>query len=416
MKLEFGYGEGVQAVEIPKKNLLAVLAPQPMTHERVGQEAVLYALEHPIGSARLREIVKAGQKVAVITSDISRPFPSYQVLPFVLKELYNGGVSREDITVVFALGSHRNHTEEEMIKLVGESCYQQVKCVDSDMRDCIHLGETAGGTPVDITRTVAEADVKVCLGNIEFHYFAGYSGGAKAIMPGVSTKEAISANHRMMTGKDACAGRLKDNPVRMDIEDAGEILGIDFIVNVVLDEHKQIVYCVAGQCQKAHRKGCSYLDKMYRRPIEKQADIVIVSPGGAPKDATLYQAQKALENAKYAVREGGTIILIGACREGMGSEAFTRWLTQAPTADSMVEKIQRKFELGGHKAAAIAMVLKKAGIDLVCELPDDFVRSIFMTPRPCAQAAFDDAMKRHGNEAGVIAMPYGTATLPIVKA
>ena len=414
MKLEFGYGSGVQTVEVPEHNLLAVLESNPKEHERRGEDAVRYALANPIGAPLLRHVVKAGQKIAIVTSDISRPLPSYDVLPAVLDELYAGGARAEDITVVLALGSHRRHTPEEMQKLVGERCWREVRCVDSDVADCVHLGTTTAGTPVDITRCVAEADVRICLGNIEFHYFAGYSGGAKAIMPGVSTPAAIQQNHRMMVSPDACAGKLEGNPVRADIEEAGAICGIDYIVNAVLDEHKKIVFAVAGDVTGAHRVGCAYLDEMYRKKLTRQADIVLVSQGGAPKDANLYQVQKALDNAKHAVRDGGTIILIGACPEGLGSKKFEEWLTTAPTAHSMVEKIGRQFELGGHKAAAIGMVLDRAQIDLVSEMDDDFVRSIFLNPQPTAQAAFDAAMEKYGSDAGVIAMPYGGATLPYI--
>ena len=415
MKLEFGYGNGVQTVEVPEGNLLDVLMSNPVTHERRGEEAVRYALANPIGAPLLRNVVEKGKKIAIVTSDISRPLPSYDVLPSVLDELYAGGVKPEDITVVLALGSHRKHTEEEKRKLVGERCYQEVKCVDSDVNDCVHMGVTKAGTPVDITRAVAEADVRVCLGNIEFHYFAGYSGGAKAIMPGVSTPAAIQQNHRMMVSADACAGKLEGNPVRADIEEAGEICGIDYIVNAVLDEHKHIVYAVAGDVTEAHRVGCAYLDKMYRKKLPQQADIVLVSQGGAPKDANLYQVQKALDNAKHAVRDGGTVILMGACPEGLGSKTFERWLTTAPSAHSMVEEIGRNFELGGHKAAAIGMVLDRAQVDLISEMDDDFVRSIFFNPQPSAQAAFDAAMEKYGSNASVIAMPYGGATLPYIE-
>ena len=413
MILEFGYGTGVQTVELPEKNLLDVLTSNPVAHARRGMDAVAHALANPIGAPRLRDTVDPSNTVAIVTSDISRPLPSYEVLPPVLDELYAAGVPRENITVVFALGSHRHHTEEEKRKLVGERCFREVRCVDSDPDDCVHLGTTRAGTPVDITRSVAEADFRICLGNIEFHYFAGYSGGAKAIMPGVSTHDAIQTNHRMMVSPQACAGRLEGNPIREDIEEAGAICGIDYIVNAVLDEHKNIVYAVAGDVTAAHRDGCAYLDRMYRKPIPKRADIVLVSQGGAPKDANLYQTQKALDNAKHAVRDGGTIILIGACQEGLGSAAFQRWLTEAPTAHSMVSRIQQEFVLGGHKAAAIAMVLEHASIDLVSEMDPDFVRSIFLTPRKSAQEAFDLAMKRYGDDAVVIAMPYGGATLPM---
>ena len=234
-------------------------------------------------------------------------------------------------------------------------------------------------------------------------------------MPGCSTPAAIQQNHRMMVSADACAGKLEGNPVRADIEEAGEICGIDYIVNAVLDEHKHIVYAVAGDVKQAHRVGCAYLDELYRKKLPQRGDIVLVSPGGAPKEAHLYQVQKALDNAKHAVRDGGTIILIGACVEGLGSKTFERWLTTAPTAHSMVEEIGRNFELGGHKAAAIGMVLDRAQIDLVSEMDPDFVRSIFLNPQPTAQVAFDEAMKKYGSDASVIAMPYGGATLPYIE-
>ena len=413
MKLEFGYGIGVQVVDVPDKNLMGVLQANPMQHERRGEAAVRYALAHPTGAPRLCELARPGQKIAIVASDISRPVPSYEILPAVLEELSAAGCRDEDITVVFALGSHRHHTEEEKRQLAGEAVYARVRCVDSDPDDCIHLGTTENGTPVDITRTVAEADFRICTGNIEFHYFAGYSGGVKAIMPGVSTPAAIQANHGLMVQSAACAGNLDTNPLRQDIEEAGRICGVDYIVNVVLDEHKHIVFTVAGNPVTAHRAGCNYLDRMYRKHIPARADIVLVSQGGAPKDANLYQTQKALDNAKHAVKTGGTIILIGACQEGLGSAKFEQWLTEAPTAHSMIDRVHQHFELGGHKAAAIAMVLERAKIDFVSELPDELVRSIFLNPQPSAQAALDQAFETYGPEATVLAMPFGGATLPI---
>lgn len=415
MELNFGYGKTEQTVNVPDKNLLGVLTANEMEHKRLGVEAVEYALQNPIGAKALRSLVKAGQKIAIIASDISRPVPSYEILPSILEELFSAGCKAEDITVVFALGSHRNHTEEEMRRLAGDKVFDTVRCVDSDPNDCIHMGTTDKGTPVDITRVVAEADFKICTGNIEFHYFAGYSGGAKAIMPGVSTPSAIQANHRMMVEESACAGKLEGNPIRQDIEQAGDICGIDYIVNVVLDEHKHIVYAVAGDVTKAHRDGCAYLDKMYSKKIPERADIVLVSQGGAPKDANLYQVQKALDNAKHAVKKGGTIILMGACNEGLGSKTFESWLLNAETAESMIDRIHKQFQLGGHKAAAIAMVLQNASIDLISEMDDDFVRSIFLNPKPSAQKALDDAFEKYGQNATVIAMPFGGATLPMAE-
>ena len=415
MELRFGYANREEIVNVNEKNLLGVLTANEMVHTHPGEAAVRYALENPIGAPRLNTLAKPGQKIAIVISDISRPVPSWQLLPAILEELFSAGCKAEDITVVSALGSHRPHTEAEMRHLVGDKVFETVRCVDSDPNDCVRMGTTDKGTPVDITRTVAEADFRICTGNIEFHYFAGYSGGAKAIMPGVSTHDAIQANHRMMVDEAACAGNLEGNPIREDIEQAGAICGIDYIVNVVLDEHKHIVYAVAGDVTKAHRDGCAYLDKMYRKAIPERADIVLVSQGGAPKDANLYQVQKALDNAKHAVKKGGTIILMGACNEGLGSKTFEQWLLNAPTAESMIERVHKQFQLGGHKAAAIAMVLQNASIDLISEMDDEFVRSIFLNPQPNAQKALDAAMEKYGENATILAMPFGGATLPMAQ-
>ncbi|MBQ6077328.1 MAG: nickel-dependent lactate racemase [Clostridia bacterium] len=415
MKLRFGFGTGFQEVEVPEQNLIGELHANEVPRGLVGEAEVVRALENPIGSPRLRDIVHPGETVAIITSDVTRPMPTYKVMPALLDELYAGGVRPEDITLVFALGSHRKQTDEEHRRLAGERAWNEIKCVDSDPEDCVSYGITSRGTPVDITRVVAEADRRICLGNIEYHYFAGYSGGAKAIMPGVSTRAAIQANHSRMVLPECCAGALETNPLRMDIEEAGATVGIDFIVNVVLSEHKEILRAVAGDATKAHREGCRFLDTLYRKELDAPADIVLVSQGGAPKDLNLYQTQKALDNAKHAVRDGGVIILIGSCREGLGERTFEQWMTSAPTAHSLIERIEREFRLGGHKAAAIAMVLEKAEVDLVSELDDDFVRSIFLTPQPSAQAALDHAFEKLGRDATVLAMPYGGSTLPTVR-
>lgn len=412
MKITLGFGDKEQEVRIPDKNIQEVLAPNQIVHGLSGDSEVQRALINPIGSQRLKEIVKPGEKIAIVTSDITRPMPTNIVMPLLLEELKQAGVDENDVTLVFALGSHRKHTVEEKKKLAGIDIYTRIRCVDSNPEDCIRLGVTAHGTPVDITRVVAEADRRICLGNIEYHYFAGYSGGAKAIMPGVSTREAIQSNHSLMVNPNACVGNITANPLRKDIEEAAELCGIDFILNVVLDEHKKIIYACAGDAVKAHREGCKFLDKIYRKKIQKRSDIVIVSQGGAPKDLNLYQTQKALDNAKHAVKDGGTIILVGSCREGMGEKNFEQWMLEAKKPQELIERIRKDFRLGGHKAAAIALVLERAEIYLVSELKADFVRSIFMKPYDTVQDAFEAALHKHGKDASVIVMPYGGSTLP----
>ena len=185
---------------------------------------------------------------------------------------------------------------------------------------------------------------------------------------------------------------------------------------MVLSEHKEIIRAVAGHPVKAHRAGCDFLDRLYLKELPEGADIVLVSQGGAPKDLNLYQTQKALDNARHAVKPGGVIVLIGSCREGLGERVFEEWMTKSASPQAMIERIGRDFQLGGHKAAAIAMTLEKADVYLVSDLEPDFVRSIFLTPQPSVQAALNAAFEKLGPDATALAMPYGGSTLPrIVK-
>ena len=409
---KFGFGKGFKQFRIKEENIIMELKQNKVEFDLTGSKEVTRAINNPIGTQRLSKIVHPGEKVAIVTSDITRPMPSSLVLPIVIQELTDAGIKLEDITVVFALGSHRKQTEEERKYIVSEEIFSKVKCIDSDPDVCIHLGSSNNGTPIDIFETVANADRRICLGNIEFHYFAGYSGGAKALMPGVSSRAAIQANHSGMVKNEAKAGELDSNPVRIDIEEVVKFVPIDFILNVVLDEDKNIIKAVAGHYVEAHREGCRFLDKLYKIQIPERADIVVTTPGGYPKDINLYQAQKALDNSKHAVKEGGIIILLASCNEGLGEEVFERWMLAAKSPESLVDDIQKNFELGGHKAAAIALVLQKARIFLVSDLEKEFVKSLFMEPFADMNSALYTAFNELGENAKVILMPHGGSTLP----
>jgi len=415
MLFRYGFGKEFKEFEINDGNVLAELSQNSVETELTGRDEVVRALKNPIGAGKLSTIVKPGEKVAIITSDITRPMPGKTVLPPLLDELSAAGVRDEDITVVFALGSHRKHTDDEKKYLVGEYVFNRIRCVDSDPARCVMLGTTSRGTPVEIFDVVADTDRVICLGNIEYHYFAGYSGGAKAIMPGVSTRAAIQANHSAMVKEEAKAGAIDDNPVRQDIEEVVRFVPIDFILNVVLDENKSIIKAVAGHHILAHREGCRFLDSLYKVAIPAKADIVITTPGGFPKDINLYQAQKALDNAKHAVRDGGIIILLAACTEGYGESVFERWINTSASPDDLVTKIRENFELGGHKAAAIALVEKKARVFIVSDMPHEMSKRLYMEPFDSMDEALSHAFSALGNDARVLLMPHGGSTLPVVS-
>ncbi len=410
-----GYGQGTRSFWLDDDRLLLEMKAAEPDSEPDQTEEVISAIRNPIGKPPLNEWLLPGDRISIITSDITRPCPSAIILPPLIDELEAAGIRAEDITIVFALGSHRRHTEEEKRRLVGDKVYNRVHTVDSDPDDTIYLGTTSFGTPVNITESVAQADRRICVGNIEYHYFAGYSGGAKALMPGVSNRESIQANHSRMIEPTSRAGAIEGNHLRMDLEEAADLCGCDFIVNVILNEEKRIVKAVAGDHRLAHRVGCAFLDSLYKIPIDRQADLVIATPGGLPKDINLYQTQKALDNAQHAVRPGGIIVLAGQCAEGYGEAVFEEWLLAAAKPMDLIERVKREFRLGGHKAVAIAMVLAKADVYFVSDMPADQVAHTFMRPYDDLSRAVDDALTKLGPDAKVIIMPHAGSTLPEYK-
>lgn len=414
VSLNLGYGHGEKTIRMPRNRLLMEMKANAFSTVDDPDRLIREAIARPIGSEPLDQIIKPGDTVVIVVSDITRPSPSHLILPPLLDALNGAGIPDSSIEIVFALGIHRPHTKEEQEQLVGTAVYQRIRCYDSDPADVIHLGTTPLGTPVNITRRVALADHRILTGNIEFHYFAGYSGGAKALMPGVSDREAIQANHSRMVESTSRAGAIEDNRLRLDLEAAVDLCPCAFIVNVVLDEQKHVVGAFAGDHRQAHRAGCRCLDQLYRIQIPRLADLVIATPGGLPKDINLYQTQKALDNAKYAVRPGGIILLAGQCSEGYGEDVFARWLETARRPSDMIDRIHREFELGGHKAAAIAMVLETAEVWLYSDLPDHLTRQTGMRPVADLQAAVDAALEQLGPDAKVIVMPHAGSTLPSV--
>ena len=348
MSIRLGFGKTHLEADIDEARLAAVLKPKQSEAPADGTELVRRALAAPVGAGRIRDAFAPGETVCIVTSDVTRPCPSYKMLPPLLEELLAAGVDKKDVFIVFALGAHRRHTPEEIERLVGRDIVRDYRCMDMDAEDTIPAGVSSNGTPFEVFRPVAEADRRICLGNIEYHYFAGYSGGIKAIVPGVCSQKTIQANHAFMVDEKAATGNLDGNPVRDDMEELLGFLGVDMLLNVVLGPDKSILHAVAGDCIQAHRAGCAFLDTLYRFPLKKGADIVVVSPGGAPKDLNIYQAQKALDNARYAVRSGGIIIWAASCAEGYGSQVFEQWLNDADSPDDLIERVRRNFQLGGH--------------------------------------------------------------------
>jgi nickel-dependent lactate racemase len=417
VKLAIPYGDTELPFALPEANLLGVItpgcelgeeqAPSLAPTDAEEQAEIRRALAEPIGAPPLRELAAEARSAAIVVSDITRPCPSWMFLPALLDEL--APLPPANVTILFALGGHRTHTPEEQARLVGEEVMASgVRLLDLEAAECVPVGTTSRGTRLEVFKPYLDAELRICTGNIEYHYFAGFSGGAKAVVPGLCSYAAIRDNHSMMLAPTARAGILEGNPVREDIDEAGGLIGVDYLFNVVLDEHKRIICAVAGNYLEAHRAGVEFYDRRCDLRVDEAADVVIASPGGRPKDINLYQAQKTLDNVAGAVRKGGAVILAARCQEGFGQRAFEEWMRGMGTPQVLVDRIQREFVLGGHKAAAIAGLLTKVDVLLVSEFPDEVVRSMCMQPFASVDEAVAAALARYGDEARFLVVPHGS--------
>ncbi len=416
MEISLKYGHGEHRLRLSEERAASVvLTPGRVSPGREEAALVREALRAPIGCPPLPQLLSPEHRVVIVTADITRPCPSDRLLPHLLDELNRAGIPDAQISVVFGLGTHRAHTPEEQRALVGDAVLGRVRCLDSDPTDVREVGTTSRGTPVEVFRAVLEADVRIAVGVIEYHYFVGYSGGVKALVPGVCSERTIQANHRRMTEPGATIGKHEGNPVREDIEEAGALIGVQFILNVVLDERHRIVAAVAGHPRTAHRAGCAALDAFGRAALDRLADVVVVGAGGHPKDLNLYQAQKALDNGRLAVRPGGVIVLVAECPEGLGSQTFEAWMRDPGGPDAILARIRREFVLGGHKAAAVALAMQKATLYLVSAMPPALVRSLGFVPFSDLDAALAAALATAGPRPFVAVMPDGASVLPAVQ-
>lgn len=417
MRISVPYGEGALEAVLPDGLDVTVIGPgcglgeevaPPVSPSAADEQAeIRRALAEPIGAPRLSELAAAARTAAVVVSDVTRPCPSHRILPALLEEL--SPLRPEQISILFALGGHRPHSPEEQVRLVGEEvACSGVRLLDLETSRCRPVGTTSRGTRLEVFEPYLDADLRVCVGNIEYHYFAGFSGGAKAVVPGLCSYAAISDNHSMMLAPTARAGIMEGNPVREDIDEAAEMIGIDFILNVLLDEEKRIWHAVAGHFLAAHRAGAEIYDRRCDLRIAEAADVVIASPGGRPKDINLYQAQKTLDNVSGAVKDGGVIVLVARCPEGFGQRVFEEWMTGMGRPQVLIDRIRREFVLGGHKAAAVAGLLDRADVYLVSEFPDDVVRRMCMTPFSSVDEAVAAALARAGDSARCLVVPHGS--------
>jgi nickel-dependent lactate racemase len=408
-KLNFSLDSSLVAGELKIKDYPVLSDPET---------AIRQAIAHPIGSKPLREIVKPGETIVFIVNDPTRVANSHVFMPILLDEMNAAGIPDQDMAIIFALGTHRLMTDEEMVQEVGETVANRVKMHNSDAKDSsqfTYFGETSRGTPVWFNTLVVQADHIICTGSIVHHFFAGFGGGRKAMLPGVSAYETIRKNHSMIFDPDACIGKLEGNPIYHDQVEGVEMHRPSFLLNVVLNEKKEFLAVFAGDYIQAHLEGCKLVDEVYGAELAEPADLVIATCGGFPKDINVYQMQKTMDNAWVAVRDGGVVILLGECIEGTGSATYEDWMREYQTPDRIAEMVKANFQIGAHKAYAVTRLMKKAEFILVSAMEPEFAKLLLFTPAKDMEEALAIAFAKLGPKPRIALMPQGSLTVPRIR-
>jgi lactate racemase len=414
MKVRVPYGkEGHLEAEIDDKCLAGIIEPNEV---KIGDETEVMrqALAHPIGSKSLSEFLKDARDVLFIVNDPTRPTPTARVLDIIEKDIPACPVS-----FIVATGAHRMPTHEEYLQIFGEKLYARYKdrilVHDGRKSECVFLGTSKNGTEMWVNKAGVDAHKIVIISSVEPHYFAGYTGGRKSFLPGIASYKTIEQNHKLALKREARALKLKGNPVHEDMIDAlGTVKKEIFCISTVLDKNHRIYAATAGDIYKSMEQAVAKADEVFVAKIPQKADIV-VSVVKFPSDIDLYQAQKGIDNAKYALKDGGILILVAKCRTGIGDESFAQLLSSASSPKDALDRIEKKFVLGYHKAAKMAEIGLWAKVFGVTDLEPKVMESIFIRPFSSLQDALDRAMGEKGKDAKVLVLLDGSLTIPYVE-
>ena len=420
-KIKVPYHKSVIDIEIDDENLLGVLRSKADIYKTdlTQEEIVEEALDNPIGSKSLEELVKGKNNMVIITSDHTRPVPSKITLPILLRRIRKVNPSI-DIKILIATGFHRPTTREEMINKFGREIVENetiINHVSTDDSTLVHVGTLPSGGDLILNKIAVEAELLIAEGFIESHFFAGFSGGRKSVLPGVASARTIMANHcgEFIASPNARTGILKNNPVHKDMLYAAQKANLAFILNVVIDSDKNIINAFAGDSAKAHLTGCEFVLDIAK--VEKKlADIVVVTNGGYPLDQNIYQAVKGMTAAEATCKEGGVIIMIAACNDGHGGQSFYDNVAKAKTPRELLERIakvprnetvpdQWEFQI-------LARILDRFTVFVVSDMCDpEMIKNMHMNHAYTFKEALDKAYEIKGKDSKVVVIPDGVSVI-----
>lgn len=414
--IQLGYGRETLGFEY-QTSRFEVLAPsdhaQPLTDGEIGA-----AIDNPIDSPPLEELIDAGDTVLVVASDATRATGSAQIINLLVRRLLQFGVMHSDIAVIFATGIHRPVRDKEKAELLTPFIAQRVRTIDHtpyDQENLVQIGVTASGTPIEVNRALKEFSKVILTGAVGFHYFAGFTGGRKSICPGLASAQTIEATHMLALdfergGRRAGVGSglLKGNAVSEECERVAAIINPAFLVNSIVDERGRPEQVFAGHWRTAHERACEAYAATHAQKLPEMREVVITSCGGAPYDINMIQAHKALEMAAHACVEGGTIVLLAECADGLGRPDFMKWF-ESEDSRALETRLREHYEVNGQTAWALLTKTEHFRVHIITALPEADARRMRLVPATSIESVLSEIP---ATARGYI-MPRGAALLPV---
>lgn len=419
MRVRFPYGMSYIEVELPQNTFLVSSRLPSGFSEEQAKDVINNAIRMPIESESLESLTRGCKNITILITDKTRPTPNKLILPILLRHLHSIGVKKEMIKIIIATGLHKPHTWSEILELVGREIADEYEIYShnaEDKDDLVYLGTTTFNTRVYVNKDVVRSDLVIGVGLLEPHYFAGYSGGRKLILPGVSGAETIWHNHsfKMLSHPKAISGVLEGNPVHEDMVEAAKMVrSYRFIVHVILDKEKRIVRAFSGDPYEAHRINAQWLSKYVVVPVPFEADVSIVSNAGYPLDRNLYQANKGIVTASRVTRRGGVIILLAECRDGVEHEHFRKLLSMSKNPEEILRYIERNEPLRDQDdAQLLAQVLLKNRVIVVTKwIKHSILEEMNLIPASTFEEALELAC-RYVECKRIVVIPEGPYVIP----
>jgi len=416
--IQLGYGQSTISFEYDPARF-EVLAPPDSSSAPLTDAAINAALDAPIDSPPLDDLIVPGDTVLIVASDATRATGSAQVINLLIRRLIENGIRPPDITIIFATGIHRPVRADEKERLLTSFIAQRITTINHDAYDSsrlVSVGSTPDGQPLSVNRTLTEFTKVIVTGGVSFHYFAGFTGGRKSICPGLAAAETIEATHMLALdfergGRRAGVGTglLDGNSVNEACERVAEIIAPVFSINAIVDDQGRVRKVFTGHWRNAHRRACDDYRADHSRQLSAKRDLVIASCGGSPYDINMIQAHKTLDMAAHACVEGGTIVLLAECSDGLGRDDFMKWF-EAKDSRALELRLREKYEVNGQTAWALLTKTERFRVHIVTRLEPDIVRQMGMIPVNSVDEVLE---KIPANNSGYL-MPRGAALLPLV--